>query len=86
MNYYCEFFHEFSNILVKLFHNRITDYKICVSTLIVKFSVVCSKRSVDEWSVLFPRWILTNVKLDHDFEDDYEDGDGAGRLEFQLAV
>ena len=52
----------------------------------MKFSVVCSKRSVDEWSVLFPRWILTNVKLDHDFEDDYEDGDGAGRPEFQLVV
>ena len=52
----------------------------------MKFSVVCSKRSVDEWSILFPRWILTNVKLDHDFEDDYVDDDDAERPDIQLVV
>ena len=51
--------------------------------------MVCSKRSdgsVDPWSVLFPVRILTNVKWDHDFEDDYVDGDDAERPGFQLVV
>ena len=78
MNYYCEFFHEFSNILERLFHTHIIDLKLdegCQGQ--VRSPQIQVQRS------------LTNVKWGHDavfVVGGDDDDDDHGSCGLQLVV
>ena len=75
MNYYCEFFHEFSNILERLFHTHIIGLKLierCQGQ--VRSPQIQVQRS------------LTNVKWGHDVVVGGDDDGDHGSCDLQLVV